>query len=111
MLETSKAQELDLVEVLEDFPPYDVKKGEIGVVVEVFDNPNEAYDLEFVDESGTSSRFAYSVKPDQIRKVDETAKEALAKTTKAKLLDIVELVEDLPEYGVKRGEQGTVVEV
>jgi Domain of unknown function (DUF4926) len=73
MLETRKAQELDLVEVLEDFPEYGVKKGEIGVVVEVFDNPDEAYDLEFVDESGTSSRFAYSVKPSQIKTVWEAA--------------------------------------
>ncbi|MEN3332402.1 MAG: hypothetical protein V7641_1767 [Blastocatellia bacterium] len=76
MLDTRKAQELDLVEILEDFPEYDIKKGEIGVVVEAFDNPDEAYDLEFVDESGTSSRFAYSVKPNQIRSADETAEEA-----------------------------------
>lgn len=68
MLNTMKAQELDLVELLEDLPKYEVKKGEIGVVVEVFDNPDEAYDLEFVDESGTSSRFAYSVKPNQIKR-------------------------------------------
>ena len=73
MLETRKAQELDLVEVLEDFPEYGVKKGEIGVVVEVFNKPDEAYDLEFVDESGTSSRFAYSVKPSQIKTVWEAA--------------------------------------
>jgi Domain of unknown function (DUF4926) len=66
MLDTRKAQELDLVEVLEDLPEYNIKKGEIGVVVVAFDNPDEAYDLEFVDESG-QSRFAYSVKPDQIR--------------------------------------------
>ena len=48
-------------------------------VVVAFDNPDEAYDLELVDESGTSSRFAYSVKPNQIRSADETAKEALSK--------------------------------
>lgn len=77
MLDTKKAQELDMVELLEDLPKYEVKKGEIGVVVEVFDNPDEAYDLEFVDESGTSSRFAYSVKPCQIRSANETAEEAL----------------------------------
>jgi tetratricopeptide (TPR) repeat protein len=75
MLEIRKAQELDLVEVLEDLPKYDIKKGEVGVVVEAFDNPDEAYDLEFVDQSG-QSRFAYSVKPNQIRSVEETAKEA-----------------------------------
>lgn len=109
MLDTRKAQELDLVEVLEDFPEYDIKSGEIGVIVEVFDKPSEAYDLEFVDESGTSSRFAYSVKPNQIRRVDEPTREPLVKTTKAKLLDIVELTEDLPEFGLQKGERGAVV--
>jgi len=82
MLDTRKAQELDVVEVLEDLPEYDIKKGEIGVVVEAFDNPDEAYDLEFVDESGTSSRFAYSVKPSQIRSADETAREAFEQVCK-----------------------------
>lgn len=31
--------------------------------------------------------------------------------TKANLYDVVEMVEDLPEHGIKRGERGTVVEV
>ena len=66
MIKTRKAQELDIVELTEDLPQYGVKKGEQGVVITVFDEPDEAYDLEFVDESGTSSRFAYSVKPEQI---------------------------------------------
>ena len=30
---------------------------------------------------------------------------------KAHELDVVELTEDLPEYGVRRGDRGTVVEV
>jgi hypothetical protein len=104
MLETKKFQELEMVELLEDLPEYDLKKGEIGVVVEVFDTPSEAYDLEFVDESGRSSRFAYSVRPNQI-KVSEERKR------KANLLDVVEVAEDITDYGVKRGEQGVVVEV
>jgi hypothetical protein len=73
-----KVQELDVVELTEDLPEFGLKKGEIGAVVEAFDNLDEAYDLEFVDESG-QSRFAYSVKPDQIRIADETAIEALNK--------------------------------
>jgi tetratricopeptide (TPR) repeat protein len=77
VLDTKKHQELELVELMEDMPEYDLKKGDIGVVVEVFDKPDEAYDLEFVDESGMSSRFAYSVKPSQVRSAEETAKEAL----------------------------------
>src|ERR671926_1419177 len=75
MLTTRKAQELDVVELTEDLPEFGLKKGEIGAVVVAFDNPDEAYDLEFVDESG-KSRFAYAVKPSQIRSADETAKES-----------------------------------
>jgi hypothetical protein len=35
----------------------------------------------------------------------------MLETKKAYELDIVELTEDLPEFGLRRGEQGTVVEV
>ncbi|MDQ3742821.1 MAG: DUF4926 domain-containing protein [Acidobacteriota bacterium] len=66
MLETKKAHLLDIVELTEDLPEYGVKRGERGAVVEVFDSPEEAYILEFVDKSGTSSRMAYWVKPRQI---------------------------------------------
>jgi hypothetical protein len=66
MLETKKAHLLDIVELAEDLPEYGVKRGEHGAVVEVFDSPEEAYIVEFVDESGTSSRLAYWVKPHQI---------------------------------------------
>ena len=66
MLETKKAHLLDIVELTEDLPEFSVERGERGVVVEVFDTPEEAYILEFVDNSGTSSRLAYWVKPHQI---------------------------------------------
>ena len=65
MTATRKAQLLDVVEVLEDLPQFGVKRGERGAVVEVFDEPEEAYMVEFVDESG-KSRIADWVKPDQI---------------------------------------------
>jgi hypothetical protein len=35
----------------------------------------------------------------------------MLETKKAHELDIVELTEDLPEFGLRRGEQGTVLEV
>lgn len=70
MLETRKAHELDIVEVTEDLPEYSVKRGERGTVVEIFDDPEEAYMVEFVDESGTSSRLADWVKPHQMRTID-----------------------------------------
>lgn len=66
MLETKKAHLLDIVELNEDLPEFGVKRGERGAVVEVLDKPEEAYILEFVNPSGTSSRLAYWVKPHQI---------------------------------------------
>lgn len=74
MLVTRKAQELDVVELTEDLPEFGLKRGDRGAVVAAFDEPNEAYDLEFVDEAG-KSKFAYSLRPDQIVNCDAVAKE------------------------------------
>ncbi len=67
MIETKKAHELDIVELTEDLPEFGLRRGEQGTVLEVFDTPEEAYMLEFVDESGASSKLAYGVKPEQIK--------------------------------------------
>src|SRR5215212_7500893 len=75
MIETKKAHELDIVELTEDLPEFGLSKGERGTVVEVFDNPEEAYVLEFVDESGESSKLAYGVKPDQFENIELLAKD------------------------------------
>jgi tetratricopeptide (TPR) repeat protein len=75
MLSTRKAHELDVVELSEDLPEYGLKRGERGTVVVAFHEPDEAYDLEFVDETG-ASRFAYSVKPQQLRSTEELLKQA-----------------------------------
>ncbi|HVF92309.1 MAG TPA: DUF4926 domain-containing protein [Blastocatellia bacterium] len=75
MLVTRKAQELDVVELTEDLPEYDLKQGDRGAVIGAFGEPDEAYDLEFVDESG-KSKFAYSVRPDQISTVFINAEDA-----------------------------------
>jgi tetratricopeptide (TPR) repeat protein len=99
MLKTRTANLLDIVELVEDLPEYGVTRGEQGVVVEVFDEPDAGYILEFVDPSGTSSRLAYWVKPEQIKRVT---------LRKAQELEVVELAEDLPEYGVKKGERAVV---
>jgi hypothetical protein len=40
----------------------------------MFDSPIEAYDIEFVDHSGRESRFAYSVKPNQLRNAEDKTK-------------------------------------
>jgi tetratricopeptide (TPR) repeat protein len=76
MIETRKAHELDVVELTEDLPEYDVKRGERGTVVEVFDTPEEAYMIEFVDPSGTSSRLADWVQPHQVENISSLAQEA-----------------------------------
>lgn len=72
-----KAKVLETVVVTEDLPEYGVKAGEKAVVLEAFDTPEEGYLLEFVDESGTSSRIADWVKPHQINNVKSAAKEFL----------------------------------
>lgn len=75
MIASGKMQELEAVVLTEDLPEYDLKRGEKGVVVETFDKPEEAYMLEFVDESGASSKIADWVKPGQMKPVKQAAKE------------------------------------
>ncbi|MGH9840579.1 MAG: DUF4926 domain-containing protein [Blastocatellia bacterium] len=72
-------QELETVVLTQDLPEYGLKQGEKGVVVEAFDAPEEAYMLEVVEESGSSSIIAHWVKPGQIKPVQLAAKEYLRK--------------------------------
>lgn len=44
--------ENDTVILLNDFPEFGLKKGEVGAVIMVFTGPNEAYEIEFVDNEG-----------------------------------------------------------
>ena len=87
VLVTKKAHEGDLVELAEDLPKYGLKQGQRGNVIEAFDEPNEAYDIEFEDENGEFIGFGYSVKPNQIITFEKRKR-------KANLLDVVEVVED-----------------
>ncbi len=75
MIANGKMQELETVVLTEDLPEYGLKRGDKGVVVETFDKPEEAYMLEFVDESGVLSKMADWVKPGQIKPVKQVAKE------------------------------------
>lgn len=75
MIETRKAHELDIVELTEDVSEFGVRRGERGTVVEAFDYPEEAYVIEFVDESGSDSRLAFGIKPEKIINIDAIAKE------------------------------------
>ena len=74
MLQVQKAHELEVVELTKDLPQYGLAKGSQGTVLEVFDQPQEAYMIEFIDESGENSKIAEWVLPDQIDNVDLRAK-------------------------------------
>jgi tetratricopeptide (TPR) repeat protein len=71
-----KARVLDTVELVEDLPEFHVRQGERAVVLDAYSEPEEAYDLEFVDDHGSSTRFAFSVRPDKLVNIDLQAKEA-----------------------------------
>jgi tetratricopeptide (TPR) repeat protein len=73
MIETKKAHELDIVELTVDLPEFGLCRGEHGTVLEVFETPEEAYVLEFIDKSGAISKLAYGVKPDQIKNISAIA--------------------------------------
>src|SRR5215213_2855919 len=79
MIEIKKAHELDVVELTEDLPEYGLCRGAQGTVVEVFDSPEEAYMIEFLEDSGTTSKIADWVKPYQIKNIDAVAKEYYAR--------------------------------
>lgn len=78
MLATMKAHEGDVVELVEDLPRVERRRGDRGIVIEAFDQPSEAYDIEFEDADGEFLGFAYSVKPDQIANIDAIAQAAYA---------------------------------
>jgi hypothetical protein len=69
MIEVKKAHELEVVELTEDLPEYDLRRGARGTVVEVFDAPEEAYMIEFLEDSGAISKIADWVRPSQFRNV------------------------------------------
>jgi hypothetical protein len=45
---------LDRVRLLRDIPLRNLKRGMTGTIVEVFDKPNRAYEVEFSDENGVT---------------------------------------------------------
>ena len=61
-----KFKEYDVVRIKKDYK--NIKKGSIGVIVMVFDNPNEAYEVEVVDEDGNVVEEC-ALLPDYIEKV------------------------------------------
>ncbi|MCL2083446.1 MAG: DUF4926 domain-containing protein [Oscillospiraceae bacterium] len=63
-----KFNELDVVETLCDFPEEKIKKGESGTVVIAFTNPNEAYEVEFIDDMGRTTAM-FAILPEHLKKV------------------------------------------
>jgi hypothetical protein len=59
--------ELDTVVILGDYPNEGLTKGDIGVIVSVHTIPNEAYEIEFVDESGMTKALIVLM-PNEIEK-------------------------------------------
>jgi Domain of unknown function (DUF4926) len=75
MIELKKAHELDVVELTEDLPEYGLYQGAQGTVVEVFEKPEEAYMVEFLEDEGASSTIADWVRPNQIKTICTFTKE------------------------------------
>lgn len=42
----------DVVKLLTALPELELRKGELGTIICAFKEPNEAYDIEFLDEEG-----------------------------------------------------------
>lgn len=61
-----KFKHLDHIELLEDIPSSDLKKGDTGTIVHEHTGPEEAYELEFVNERG-ETRAQIAVTPSQIK--------------------------------------------
>jgi hypothetical protein len=59
-------KDLDVVTLLTDLPQEGLEAGAVGTVVHVFHRPDTAYEVEFVDDDGTTIALA-TLAPDQIR--------------------------------------------
>lgn len=62
-----KFAEYDTVVLLRDYENEGVKRGDIGAIVMVYTEPNEAYEVEFVDENG-NMKAQIVLPPDEIVK-------------------------------------------
>lgn len=63
-----KFKEFDTVRTLERFPEHGIDKGEIGSVVMVFANPHEAYEIEFVNDNGTTKAM-FPILPGKLERI------------------------------------------
>ena len=77
-----KFKDLDVVDTLVPFPEEGIKKGERGTVVASFSVPAEAYEVEFVNEDG-STRAMFAIKPEHLRRISLSAVSDSGKRTVA----------------------------
>jgi hypothetical protein len=68
-----KFQELDVVRLVKPVPDSELRAGQVGAVVMVFSNPNEAYEVEFCSESGETIAML-ALKPDYLSFVETAHK-------------------------------------
>jgi len=63
-----KFKELEIVRTLIDFPEHGIKKNEVGTVVHIFHVPCEAYEIEFINNDG-STKAEFAILPEHIELV------------------------------------------
>lgn len=59
---------LETVIVTANFPDHQVLAGDLGTVVEIYSQPQLAYEVEFVNSDG-STRALLTLSPDQLRRI------------------------------------------
>jgi hypothetical protein len=64
-----KFSELDGVKTLKNFSEHGIQKGDIGTVIIAFTVPNEAYEVEFVDETGVP-RATFPILPEDLESIN-----------------------------------------
>ncbi len=62
-----KFDQFDTVILLKDYFNEGIIKGEIGTIVEIYINPREAYEVEFVDENG-QAKALLTLLPNELEK-------------------------------------------
>ena len=60
-----KFKELDVVRTIKPFLNENINEGEIGTIVMVYTEPNEAYEVEFVNDDG-STKAMFAILPEDI---------------------------------------------
>jgi ATP-dependent exoDNAse (exonuclease V) alpha subunit len=68
---------LDLVMITEDAPEHGIVRGDIGTVVECYERPTVAYEVEIVNPDGSTKALA-ALLPHQVRVIEPVLQPDLA---------------------------------